>query len=147
MNYTSKQEKLNIDNKLDSLCEFFKTCEDIIGVFIFGTYGTTKQNNNSDIDLGILFSSEKTTWQICEVQAQVQEILGTERVDVVSLDSENIILAFEIIKDNRILYCKDIDKVTSFMLDIAKRYQYEHYKYIWANELCMEAIKHGYKVD
>ncbi len=45
---------LNVDNKLPDLVSFFKARDDIVAVWIVGSYGTKYQTENSDIDLAIL---------------------------------------------------------------------------------------------
>jgi len=49
---------INIEDKIITLIKYFETNEDILAVWLIGSYGTEYQREESDIDFSILFNKD-----------------------------------------------------------------------------------------
>lgn len=120
---------LNVDNKLPELISFFKARDDILAVWIIGSYGTKYQTENSDIDLAILFSKEISFFDELDLEVQVSDILQTDKVDIINLNKAPLTLQFKTISEGREIIKKDPIKVADFEEIILDLYQDHEYFY------------------
>ncbi len=106
----------DIEQKLKTLIPFFSE-EGVLLVYLFGSLGKGLPGN--DIDLAILGGS-KPVYQLREALA---EKLGTERIDLIDLESASPLLRFEIIRTGRTLYVADELFHEGFELDTLHQYR------------------------
>ena len=106
----------DIEQKLKTLNPFFSE-EGVLLVYLFGSLGKGLPGN--DIDLAILGGS-KPVYQLREAFA---EKLGTERIDLIDLESASPLLRFEIISTGRTLYAADELFHEEFELDTLHQYR------------------------
>ncbi|ADL43302.1 DNA polymerase beta domain protein region [Caldicellulosiruptor obsidiansis OB47] len=120
---------LNVDNKLPELISFFKVRDDIVAVWIVGSYGTKYQTENSDIDLAILFSKEISFFDELDLEVQICDILQTDKVDIINLNKAPLTLQFKAISEGREIIKKDPIKVADFEEVVLDLYQDHEYFY------------------
>jgi len=120
---------LNVDNKLPELISFFKARDDIVAVWIVGSYGTKYQTENSDIDLAILFSKEIRFFDELDLEVQISDILQTDKVDIINLNKAPLTLRFKAISEGREIIKKDSIKVADFEEVVLDLYQDHEYFY------------------
>jgi len=120
---------LNVDKKFPELISFFKTRDDIVAVWIVGSYGTKYQTENSDIDLAILFSKEISFFDELDLEVQICDILQTDKVDIINLNKAPLTLQFKAISEGREIIKKDPIKVADFEEVVLDLYQDHEYFY------------------
>jgi len=103
------------------LSKIFENYKDIQAVYLFGSYVSGKTHRNSDIDLGIVPVSSKTKEKKLELLADLAKH-GFCNVDVVFLDTDDIVLRFEVIRNNRLIYHKSDFDHGSFFSKIIRQY-------------------------
>jgi len=95
----------------------FKNNSEIAAVYLFGSHATQKANDNSDIDLAILFEKRLFNYESYQRREKyflrLTRTLGTEP-DLVDMEEVNLILLFEILTDGKILIENNIDRNRQF---------------------------------
>lgn len=109
------------------LIDYFKTDNNILGVWLIGSYGTEYQNEDSDIDFAFLFNREMNLQDEIKLECAITEILKFENIDVVNLMKAPITLRFKTIKDGKLMYEATTDKVLDFEEETIKTYQDRKY--------------------
>lgn len=115
-------EKRDIQiEKLEKLINFFADNKDILTVYLYGSYGTKFENENSDIDFGILFSSPLSLMEELALAAEIEKIMSRE-VDMVSLNKINILLKYNIIETGMKIYERNFISTSDFIESVLKEY-------------------------
>jgi predicted nucleotidyltransferase len=91
---------------ISSLNSFFAGYPKIDGVYLFGSVASSKTHKESDIDLGIIYNDSFLTDQKLELYADLIRA-GIDNADLVFFNDANLVLQFEIIHHNRLIYRKD----------------------------------------
>ena len=96
----------DIDQKIGLLTELLRNDSDIIFAYLFGGLLRDRRNPLSDVDLGIYIKSTKGLHYLTLFK-KVSEILCTDEIDLVVLNSAPISLAGRILQKRKILIDKD----------------------------------------
>jgi predicted nucleotidyltransferase len=80
----------------EKIKNFFKNEE---AIYIFGSYAKDNFNEDSDIDIAIVFKNKKTPLEIFKLQEELSLILKKD-VDLVDLESVNTVFAYEIVNNS-----------------------------------------------
>ncbi|MEQ8156033.1 MAG: nucleotidyltransferase domain-containing protein [Clostridiaceae bacterium] len=118
---------LNIGNKISELTAFFKNNPNIISVWIIGSYGTEFQREDSDIDIAILFKTPISLMDEMDISCKISEIIAYEKVDTIDLKMAPITLQFKTLREGKLIYEGDYDKVSDYMEYVFNRYRDEKY--------------------
>ena len=115
---------IDIREKLTQLEDYFKKAEDIIAVYLFGSYASGSQTELSDIDFAILFNKDVDTdlMREMEIMAQISLIIKKEDVDLVNLNKAPIYLQHEIIKTGELIFEREQDKLSDFIYYVLTYY-------------------------
>ena len=96
---------------IDSLLEVqdsLKAYEEIIAVYLFGSHAQRKDNNLSDVDLGLLLREDVSAVRQHELRLELisffSQVLSERRVDVVVLNNAPYSLAYRAISDGQLIY-------------------------------------------
>ena len=96
--------------ELSALETVFRKYPEIQAVYVFGSVATGKIKSESDLDLGIVSHSPSLRERKLEILTDLAKN-GFCEVDLVFLDVEDIVLRFEIVKHNKVIYqTTDFDK-------------------------------------
>jgi predicted nucleotidyltransferase len=99
---------------LKVLPEIFKKYPDIQAVYLFGSVASGKANLQSDIDLAILPRTPSLREKKLDILADLTGH-GFNNVDVIFLDIRDIVVRFEAVRQNRLIYCaSDFDAGSFF---------------------------------
>ncbi|MGH4140764.1 type VII toxin-antitoxin system MntA family adenylyltransferase antitoxin [Clostridium sp.] len=118
---------IDIEDKITTLTEYFKTNDDILAVWLIGSYGTEYQREESDIDFSILFSKDISIIDEMKISCNISDIIGYENVDTVDLKKAPITLQFKTIREGRSLYEADFIKTCDYIEYVISRYREEKY--------------------
>lgn len=90
---------------LKILPNIFKKYKDIQAVYLFGSYSTGKKHPESDIDLAIVPANLNVKDKKLEILTDLAKH-GFCNIDLVFLDTNDIVLKFEVVRNNSIIYQK-----------------------------------------
>jgi hypothetical protein len=101
--------------RTDSLLrEVFRQYPAIQAVYLFGSATTGKTHPESDLDLAIVPSNEQARGQKLDILTDLVKA-GFDNVDLVFLDTDDIVLKYEAVKHHRLVYqTEDFDKGEMF---------------------------------
>ncbi len=125
-------EKRDILNKLNSIKEtlknYFRSREEIVFVYVFGSVAKGICNKLSDIDIAIFIDEEKVDdkeyrygYQ-AEVMTDIMDRLKTNKVDLVILNYASVLLKHRVIYYGKLIYSKDESKRIRFEIDSINKY-------------------------
>ncbi len=117
-------EKIDIQDRIPNLIEFLKSREEILAVYLYGSYGSEYQTNLSDIDIAVLVSGSlraDLAYQL-DLSAQIADIIREEDLDVLILNTASIVMQFEVLSTGKILFERDHELLCDFLERVFKEY-------------------------
>ena len=112
----------NVEKEIDELILYLSKNSNVIAFFIFGSFGTQYQNQNSDIDFAILYDKDVTFKEELMLELKISEIFKRDDIDVVNLNKAPINLQHRVIYTGDLLYCSDKIKLADFKEKVFKFY-------------------------
>lgn len=113
-----KKISSDIKNKIPLLIKALKQDRNIEALYIFGSYARNAITPLSDIDIAILLSERVKISKYEDIKlnllAKIVKILGTEEVDFVILNQAPYELSFAIIKEGKVLFCRNKNRLGQF---------------------------------
>ena len=102
-------------DEIDShFAEIFCKYPEIQAVYLFGSSVTGKTHRESDLDLAIVPRSHQAHRQKLDILTDLAR-LGFDNVDLIFLDTNDIVLRYEVIKHNQLIYqSEDFDRGTLY---------------------------------
>ena len=98
--------KKEIENKISN---YFSKRKEISAVYIFGSFNTERFNQNSDLDLALIYSQELDKFKRfdlkLELMAELEKLIGLE-VDIVDFENVDPKLKHQIL-DGKLIDCSD----------------------------------------
>ena len=110
--------------KLKKLRLVFVKYPEVEAVYLFGSAASNKQISNgidTDIDLGIVASDNSIEKRKVNLHADMIR-QGLDHVDLVFFDSADLILQFEIIHQNKLIYSKEEFKHGELFSNTIRKY-------------------------
>jgi predicted nucleotidyltransferase len=104
----------DISQRLDKLAPFFQKK----GVLLAYLFGSMTKGKGNDVDIALLYDGD-----FLAIREDIQEILGSWRLDIVNLRAAPVLLSFEIISTGELIYKMDAETENSFEMSIIKQYQ------------------------
>ncbi len=108
----------NLKERLPALIEGFKNDPRINSLYLFGSYARDKIKPLSDIDIAVLLRksvAKKEYWDIkLELLNKAMTALGTDEIDFVLLNEAPYELRYNILKEGRILFCRNEKEKVEF---------------------------------
>jgi len=97
---------------------------DIVAVYLFGSFGTEFQNKFSDLDLGVIFYPGKLPdlGRELSIEAELSLLLGIDRIDLVNLNRAPIQLRFKAVAKGTILFEANANALAGFLEDTYRIY-------------------------
>ena len=87
---------------------------DPAAVILFGSRATGRSRASSDHDLAVLFARPRPGWAVVRrLQSDLEEVLGSS-VDLVVLDDASPIVAMQVLRQGRLLDCRDAQALEDF---------------------------------
>ncbi len=103
------KEMINIKDSILQVSDYLSNRTDVAAAYIFGSYGTAYQTPLSDVDIGILFLTNKMPNMdtILEITSCLTEITGEEDINMVVLNTVPITLQYEVVSKGKVLFKKN----------------------------------------
>ena len=117
-----------LGSKLENLLTFFKEDSRILTVYIFGSFGTEKQNSMSDMDFGVLYDSQITLLDELRYSANISSILKTDKVDVINLNASPVYMQHQVLYTGKKIFERDFDETADFVERVLE--EYHDYEFI-----------------
>jgi predicted nucleotidyltransferase len=124
-----KFKKVDFDmalKNIDTLGDVLKKYDDkIIVAYLFGSVNDGNMNALSDIDIAILFKEmpkEDIINLEFEVLEDISKHLKTEEIELVNLNFAPLSVRYGVIKNKKILYYSDKQKVVDFEFEVIKSF-------------------------
>ncbi len=113
---------IDIEDKLPALREYFASQPEIEAAYLYGSYGTPFQTPLSDVDLALLLSKKISFKRELQISAKISMIAEEDDINVLILNDAPVVLQFNVIAAERVLYKRDADKVADFVEIVLTRY-------------------------
>ena len=137
---------INLGKQRQELIEYFNKKNEILTIYIFGSHGTTYENEMSDIDLGISFDNEMSLMQVLTIAGEIEMIISKE-VDLLDFNKVNILLKYKIIKTGEIIFERDEIKTANLKEKVLKEYFDFGFKLKKMKEDFRESLRKEYVYD
>lgn len=113
------------EDATDALNAYFKSLRGVVAVILFGSLARGEARSGSDVDLGVLFSHErsKETINLSKLTTDVMNVLNRKDVDVVNLNRAPPLLMHRVVRDGHVLYCADNRTLGEFTIRALQRYE------------------------
>lgn len=112
---------------LSLLPDIFKKYSGIQAVYLFGSAAAGKTHAESDLDLAIVPADSSLRSERLELLTELAR-RGFSNVDLVFLDTNDVVLKFEAVHQNHLLYCKsDFDASNFFSLTLRQYFDFLPY--------------------
>jgi len=120
-------------SEIRNLKEVFRRYPGIRAVYVFGSTASGNADPESDLDLAVIPSVSS----VKEKKLDILEDLASHgycNVDLVFIDEDNLVLAYEAIRQNCLIYAvKDFDRGTTYSNIVRKYLDFEFYLRIQRN--------------
>ena len=94
----------------------------IIAVWSFGSARNGKIAFGSDLDIAVLFAEPPAFETLCDLRADLQEVLELEDIDLMNLNTAGTISTMEAISGTP-LFCRDRGRRAEFVSLTARQYE------------------------
>lgn len=117
-------QKIDIEPYLPALKRFFARRQDILAVYLYGSYGAPAQTPLSDVDLGVLLApqADNKLDTYLEIQAAVCDITGQDDVNILILNRLPVIMQFHIVSSGNLIYERNEEATSDFLERVFKLY-------------------------
>lgn len=127
---THNRPKVNgrsLEQIMAELPPIFSRFPDILAVYLFGSYLSGKTHVESDLDLAVVPHCSALRHQRLEILTELARH-GFTHVDLVFLDTNDIVLKFEAVRANRLVYATaEFDRSSYFSKIIRQYFDFEPY--------------------
>lgn len=117
-----KRKKDKINNLIKKLASFFRKENNILTVYLFGSYGTDEQTELSDIDIAILFADTVSMLEELSIAAEIEFILKQGQIDLLNLNKASVILQHRVISTGKEIFERDSLTTADFIENTLKFY-------------------------
>lgn len=121
-----KKIESNVRKAIPDLAQEFERDARINALYLFGSYGHGRPKPLSDIDVAVLLRNGihfSKYWDIkLDLLIKTNRILGTDEIDFVLLNKAPYDLAYDIVKNGKILFCRDERERVNFQEKTVSNY-------------------------
>lgn len=103
------------------LPDVFKKYTAIQAVYVFGSAASGKLHAESDLDLAICSRRASIHAEKLDILADLTR-LGFNNVDLVFLDRPDVVLRFEAVRQNHLIYCREDFDASAFFSLVLRQY-------------------------
>lgn len=118
---SQKENRQSSFPDLALLPKIFQKYPGIEAVYLFGSVATGKTHRESDLDLAIVPRSHQLREKRLDILADLARE-GFCQVDLVFLDSDDIVLKYEAVRQNRLIYHTEAFDRGSYYSKIVRQY-------------------------
>jgi hypothetical protein len=104
-----------------SLRPIFTQYPDIQAAYLFGSAAAGRQRDDSDLDLALVPRSNALRRQKLDILTDLAQT-GFDNVDVLILDTNDIVVQYEAVRHNRVIYLTTDFEPATFYSNVARKY-------------------------
>jgi len=105
----------------EKLKDIFAGYNEIKAAYLFGSYADGKQNKNSDLDMGILLDEEYNKMIKLDILTELTQN-NFDNIDLVVINNASILVKYEIVKHNRLIYCRNDFDFSAYYSKVVRLY-------------------------
>lgn len=109
-----KRNLYDIKTQIKEVKKYIGQNENILALYIFGSYGTNDECISSDIDLAVLFRSSPSLFEELEIESDISQIFMRDDIDLVNLNKAPIDICHQVLYTGELLYCRDEIALSDF---------------------------------
>jgi predicted nucleotidyltransferase len=98
----------------------------IVLAYLFGSYARGQANSLSDVDIAILLKGQPSADQCFEIRmdmmGRIMDRLQMNEVDVAILNQASLALRYRVLRDGKLLFCRDENARIAFTAQTVSRY-------------------------
>lgn len=80
--------------------------QDVIAIYLFGSFGTEYENANSDVDLALSFETSPDSVELWNFAQELAVAINRD-VELIDLKKATTVFQFEVIRLGKRIYCRD----------------------------------------
>jgi predicted nucleotidyltransferase len=127
----------------DAIRQVFKKYPSVQAVYLFGSYVNGTARPDSDLDLAIVPRDSSARQQTLEIMADLVRHVY-DRVDLVFLDVRDVVLRFEAVRQNRLVYqTEDFDPGTYTSRIVREYWDFLPYLAVQRQAMKQRILSHG----
>ena len=111
---------------LEILVQYFAAQGNVLLAYLYGSQARGDSNALSDVDLAILLNDNPDSQSCFEtrlrVMGDISHILHIEDIDVAILNQASLALRYRVLRDGKLLYCADHDRMIAFRVRTINEY-------------------------
>ncbi len=128
---------------LGILPKIFEKYPGIHAVYLFGSVANGNTHAESDVDLGVYPRDSSLHAEKINILADLTKA-GFNNIDLVFLDTQDIVVRFEAIRQNRLIYCAPgFDAGSFFSLTIRQYFDFIPYLNVQREAYKRRILQHG----
>lgn len=128
---------------LGKLPTIFEKYAGIQAVYLFGSVASGETRPTSDIDLGVVPRDSSVRGEKLNILADLTKG-GFDNVDLVFLDTKDIVVRFEAVRHNRLVYCSPgYDAGDFFSLTLRQYFDFIPYLKVQRDAYKRRVLQHG----
>lgn len=121
---------------IKSLTEYFNNDDNILFVYLFGSYACETQKDTSDIDIAVFLNDND--YYVYKVKKKVElENIFKKEVDIIILNDAPPLLKHQVFEHGKLLKCDDRD----FLKEYKIKSLYEYFDYTHVSNIIFESNK------
>jgi len=104
------------EKQVEKIKEYMKNQNEVVALYLYGSYGTKYQTPLSDVDLAFLPVNQYgvDVYKELEFASELQHIGENENINLVNLLKVPVTLQMNILKNGQLLFCKDKISLADF---------------------------------
>ena len=106
----------------DKLINFIKEKDNVLAVYLFGSFADNTYNENSDIDLAVLYDGKTDLGEHVSDSIDIERIFENTKIDYIDLEEISLFFRFNILKNGKKIYIKDEEKLYDYVYKTQKLY-------------------------
>jgi len=122
----SKRLPANVLDKIPAIVSDMSQNRAVTAFYILGSAAAGNLKPLSDIDFGVLLTFKKTGRQLFDIHLSLLDYLNrkleTDDVDLILLNEAPARIAYSVVKDGRLLLCRDEKELADFLDDTVRTY-------------------------
>jgi len=122
----SKRLPANVLSKIPEIVSDVSRNRDVTAFYISGSAAAGNLRPMSDIDFSVLLTPDKTGRRLFDIHLSLLDYLNrkleTDEVDLILLNGAPARVAYRMIKDGRLLLCRDEKELADFLDDTVRTY-------------------------
>jgi predicted nucleotidyltransferase len=115
--------KVDVKNYLPDLPTLFQKWDEVVAAYLFGSHARGCVGPLSDVDVAVLFDEGADIDHIyLKLCVEVSKALHTDEVDLLILNKAPVTLKHKVLKEGKMLFCRDEIKRIRFQVKVINDY-------------------------